>query len=126
MEKAVVVYYLAVSLIAFRAVSRFYFIATHIDIADPFANCGASYLTGSLLWLSMATLSVLLHMVIGDFYYSSNGEGPYGPLPIAQRRKAPPGRRIVPYVANFAVIASIGIAGVSIGVQNSPLIGIQF
>lgn len=111
MWKAVFVYYIAVSLIAFRTVSGIYFIATHIDIADPFANCGASYLTSGLLWLSMATLSVLLHMVIGLIYYTSNDEGPYGPWPVARRRKAPPRRRIVPYVANFAVIASIAFAG---------------
>jgi hypothetical protein len=111
-DKAVAVYYLAVSMVAFHPVRRIYLAATDIDIAGTFATCGASYLTSGLLWLSMATLSVLLHMVIGLIYYTSNDEGPYGPWPVARSRKAPPRRRIVPYVANFAVIASIGIAGV--------------
>ncbi|WP_172745478.1 hypothetical protein [Neorhizobium galegae] len=111
-DKAVGAYYIAVSLIAFYPVRRIYLAATDIDIGGTFANCGASYLTSGLLWLSMTTLTVLLHMVIGLIYYTNNDEGPYGPWPVARRRKAPSRRRIVPYVANFAVIASIGIAGV--------------
>ncbi|TAX63230.1 hypothetical protein [Rhizobium ruizarguesonis] len=111
MGKAVALYNLAVSLAAFLLVRKIYFAATHIDIDGPFANCGASYLTSGVLWLSMATLSVLMHTAVGYFYYSGNGQGPYGPLATARRGKAPPRRRIVPYVANFAVIASIVFAG---------------
>ena len=109
--KAVAIYYLVVSGIAFFPVREIYLASTHIDIALTFANCGASYLTGGLLWLSMATLSVLLHMVIGYFYYSANREGPYGPLAVVGQRKKPPRKRILPYVANLAVLASIGFAG---------------
>ena len=110
-QKALAIYYLAVSLIAFFPVREVYFAATRIDFDDPFANCGASNLTVGLLWLSMATTAVLLHMVIGYFYYSANGEGPYGPRPVVGQRKPPPKKRIVPYVANLAAIASIGFAG---------------
>lgn len=109
--KAIAVYYLAVSTIALLLVRTTYFAATHVDFDGPFAHCGPSYLTSGVLWLSMATLSVLMHMMVGYFYYSSNGEGPYGPLAATKRGKAPPRTRIVPYVANFAVIASIVFAG---------------
>ncbi|MGW9949375.1 hypothetical protein J2W92_004726 [Rhizobium leguminosarum] len=109
--KALVVYYLTVSMAAFLGVRTIYSAATHINIDGPFAHCGVSYLTSGVLWLSMATFSVLMHMVVGYLYYSRNGEGPYGPLAVAQRGKAPPRTRIVPYVANFAVIVSIVFAG---------------
>lgn len=109
--KALVVYYLTVSMAAFLGVRTIYSAATHINIDGPFAHCGVSYLTSGVLWLSMATFSVLMHMVVGYLYYSRNGEGPYGPLGVAQRGKAPPRTRIVPYVANFAVIVSIVFAG---------------
>ncbi len=44
-------------------------------------------------------------------FFSGHGEGPYGPLAAVGQRKKPPRKRILPYVANLAVLASIGFAG---------------
>jgi len=36
-------------------------------------------------------------------YFRSNGEGPYGPLPKAQKSEKPKRRRLLPYISNWTL-----------------------
>jgi len=97
------IYSLVLIWISYGFVAYLYFQFTGVHIELKNQNCDAGAFGITLIWVMISGISLLLHMVTGYLYYSSRGEGPYGPLPKPGQRPEPDVKRCIPYVSDWGL-----------------------
>lgn len=100
--KLMAIYSMVLVTISYGMVAYLYWQFTGINIDVRNQNCDAGAFVIALIWFAISAISLLLHMATGYLYYSSRGEGAYGPLKPGQRPK-PDGKGCIPYVTDWGL-----------------------
>jgi hypothetical protein len=96
-----------VVLLAYLPVTWTIQIATGLTIDNKQVECSASPGARFLMLVAIACLALLIHMATGYWYFRSNGEDPYGPLPKPRSREKPKRTRLLPYISNWTLFGMV-------------------
>lgn len=110
--KGAAAYLGVIYLLAYLPVAGIVWMATGLNIGDTQVECSANPWTYTAVLLSITAIALVLHMVVGYYYFQSIGEGPYGPVPKPRSRKRPKRTRLLPYISNGVLFPMMLFPGV--------------